>query len=137
MRSRLALATFCFAALIAGATTASANDAALNTAAAASATPSTATLEVGHVTSYVTTQGRRGGGFSGRGRPVIVAGPRRRNNFGRNVAIGVGAAVIGGIIASEAARARPAYRGGNSCARWDYQCSQGAGWACRNLNRYC
>lgn len=62
------------------------------------------------------------------------SGPvRRRNNVGRNVAIGVGAAIVGGIIASEAARARPR----NSCSRWDYDCSRGYRQACRNLDRYC
>lgn len=95
-------------------------------------------------TGYVTTQGRRGGGFrgggGGRGSFRAVGGggrgyvgSRGRSNFGRNVAIGVGAAVLGGVILSQGARAY----GGNSCGRWEYQCNQGAGWACRNLDRYC
>ena len=46
------------------------------------------------------------------------------------------AAMLGGIIASQAPRAS-GYGGGNSCRRWNYQCSNGAGWACRNLDRYC
>lgn len=71
----------------------------------------------------------------GRGRRgVVVVGPRRRNNVGRNIAIGVGAAVIGGMIASEVARARPS---GGSCNRWAWQCDNGQGWACRNFDRYC
>lgn len=69
---------------------------------------------------------------SRRGRSYYVA-PRRRNNFGRNVAIGVGAAVIGGILLNEAARAQPA----NSCSRWSYQCDRGSSSACRSLDRYC
>lgn len=62
------------------------------------------------------------------------SGPvRRRSNTGRNVAIGVGAAILGGIIASEAARASPR----NSCQRLDYDCSRGSRQACRSLYRYC
>lgn len=86
-------------------------------------------------TGYVTTQGRRGGGFrAAGGGSRSFSGPRRRNNFGRNVAIGVGAAVIGAAILSQSARAQG---GGNSCGRWEYRCSRGEGWACRNLDRYC
>lgn len=88
----------------------------------------------------MTTQGRRGGGGGGGGirrgggGPVYVA-PRRRSNTGRNVAIGVGAAIIGGIIASEAARAS---RGpSNDCRRWAYRCESGSSRACYNLDRYC
>ena len=76
-----------------------------------------------------------------KGRPVKhLTEPQKefggRNNTGRNIAIGVGAAVIGGIIASEAARASNSGRG-NSCRRWNYQCNQGIGSSCRNLDRYC
>lgn len=61
--------------------------------------------------------------------------PRRRNNTGRNVALGVGAVVLGTIIASEAARAQGSR--GNSCGRLDYQCSRGSYSACRQFDRYC
>lgn len=120
MKFRHMMAALCLGALAFGAGPASANDASGGPAAG-----------VGHETSYVTTQGRgvrRGGG----GRAFVVA-PRRRGNVGRNIAIGVGAAVVGGIIANEVYRSR----GGNSCSRWNYQCNRGAGWACRNLDRYC
>lgn len=60
------------------------------------------------------------------------SGPVRRRNTGRNIAIGVGAAILGGIIASEAARANS-----RSCSRWDYDCSRGSRQACRNFSRYC
>lgn len=112
-----------------GAGPAVANDAAR---AASSAQLVTTQVETG----YVTTQGRRGGGgFSGRrGGGGGGFAPRRGRNFNRNVAIGVGALVLGGIIASQSARASG---GGNSCGRWNYQCNNGAGWACRNLDRYC
>lgn len=130
MKFGIALAAVCMGALFASSSATLANEV---TTAQQTMPAVSSQLETG----YVTTQGRRGGGgFRGRGGPVIVAGPRRRNNFGRNVAIGVGAAVVGGIIANEVYRSRPAY-GGNSCGRWDYQCSRGAGWACRNLDRYC
>lgn len=62
--------------------------------------------------------------------------PRRRNNTGRNVALGVGAVVLGSIIASQASRAQGSGRG-NSCGRLDYQCSRGSYSACRQFDRYC
>ncbi len=129
MNFRFLVGAICLGALALGANPAAANDATTGSDA-----------RVGHETGYLTTQARRGG----RG-PVVVA-PRRRNNTGRNVAIGVGAAILGGIIASEAARAnsrssgggyRGGYRGGNSCRRWALQCDDGSRWACRNLDRYC
>lgn len=91
--------------------------------------------------SMVVTQGRRGGGAfrggGGGGFRAAGGGGRgyyapRRGNVGRNVAIGVGAAVIGGIIANQAYRSS-----GNSCGRWNYLCNNGEGWACRNVYRYC
>jgi hypothetical protein len=79
---------------------------------------------------FVATQGRgfRRGGGGGR---VVVRS--RRRNVGRNVAIGVGAAVLGAAILSQGARAS----GGNSCRRWAYDCDYGSRQACRNFNRYC
>ena len=106
-----------FGALMLGAGPSMANDA--GTAASA-----TATYETGYETTQV--RGR------GRGGPVFV-GPRRRNNTGRNIAIGAGALILGGIIASQAASAG----GGNSCGRWNYRCNRGDGFACRQFNRYC
>ena len=112
-----------FGALMLGSPAGMAND-------SSTAPGATSSTEVG----YVTTQGRRGGGIRrGGGGGGFVAGPRRRNNTGRNVAIGLGAAVLGAAILSQGARAQ----GGNSCGRWNYQCNRGAGWACRNLDRYC
>ncbi len=107
-----ALAALGLGMLALGATPSLANDASLG---AASAQTVTTVVEAG----YVTTQGRR----------------RRGRNFNRNVGIGVGALVLGGIIASQSSRASG--YGGNSCRRWSYQCDQGAGWACRNFNRNC
>ena len=124
MKYGFAAAVACFGVLVAGMTPASAAEAGAGVSAS-----------VSYESTFEPTQGRRGGGgFRPGGRPgVVVVGPRRRNNFGRNVAIGVGAAVIGGIIASEAARARPV----GNCSRWDYQCANGSGWACRQVSRYC
>lgn len=86
-------------------------------------------------TGYVTTQGRRGGGFRSGGSRYYGGGySGRRNNTGRNVAIGVGALVLGGIIASQAARANS---GGNSCSRWSYNCDRGSRSSCYNFDRYC
>ncbi len=124
MKFGFAIAAACFA-LVAGATQGSANEA---------VSSSTVNAGVAVETGYVTTQGRGRGGFrAGRGRAFVVA-PRRRNNFGRNVAIGVGAAVVGGIIANEVYRSRPS---GGNCRSWSYSCSNGSGWACRQLDRYC
>lgn len=80
---------------------------------------------------FVPTQGR--GARRGRGGSVVVVQPRRRNNVGRNVAIGVGAAVLGAAVVSQGARAQ----GGSSCRRWAFMCDDGARWACRNYFRYC
>ena len=120
MKTILATAGLCLGTLFLGAAPSSANEA---------ATLAGVRSEAG----YVTTQGR---GFRRGGGRTVFVGPRRRNNVGRNVAIGVGAAIIGGIVASEAARASSG-GGGNSCRRWSYQCNDGSRWACRNLNRYC
>ncbi len=137
MNLRYVVGAICLGALALGANPAAANDATAGSDA-----------RVGHETGYVTTQARRGrgggggGSFNRGGRGPVVVAPRRRNNTGRNVAIGVGAAILGGIIASEAARANSRssggdYRGGNSCRRWAFQCDDGSRWACRNLDRYC
>ena len=123
MTTRLtALIATCLGVLVLGTAPSMANDV------AAGATASTATYESG----FQPTQGR--GLRRGGGRAVVIA-PRRRNNTGRNVAIGAGALIIGGIIASEAARSRSS--GGNSCGRWDYQCRRGVYSSCRNFDRYC
>jgi hypothetical protein len=124
MKLRYAVAAACLGALTFGAGAASANEAAVGSGA-----------RVAYETGYVTTQGRRGGGGIRRGRPgPVYVAPRRRNNVGRNVAIGVGAAIIGGIIASEAARAS---RAPSDCERWAYRCDAGSNRACYNLDRYC
>jgi hypothetical protein len=123
MKFGIALAAACFA-LISGTVQSSANE--VGTSSSASTTASVA-LETG----YVTTQGRRGGGFRAGGGGRNFGGGRR--NFGRNVGIGVGAAVLGGIIANEAYRSR----GGGNCRSWSYQCNNGSGYACRQLDRYC
>jgi len=124
MKFGMAIAAVCFA-LVCGSVQASANEA---------VSSSTFNAGVALETGYVTTQGRRGGGFraGGGGRGFVRGGGRR--NFGRNVGIGLGAAVIGGIIANEAYRSRPA---GGNCRSWSYQCSNGSGWACRQMDRYC
>lgn len=114
------------------------------------------TASVSYESSMETTQGRRGGSFRGGGgggfRAVgggggsfrAVGGGRsfggrgpRRGNFGRNVAIGVGAALVGGIIANEVYRSGGGGGGGNSCSRWNWRCNNGEGWACRQFDRYC
>lgn len=125
MKFGMAIAAACFA-LVAGTVEGSANE-----AVSSSKVNAGVTVETG----YVTTQGRRGGSFrgGGGGRGVVVS-PRRRGNVGRNVAIGVGAAIIGGIIANQAVQARPS---GGNCRSWSYRCSNGSGWACRQLDRYC
>lgn len=136
-----ALAATTFAVLVFGAGAGMAND-------AGSRTPST-TSKSALVTTpvyesgMVTTQGRGRGVRRGGGGGVVVV-PRRRNNTGRNIAIGVGAAVIGGIIASEAARANPRRSqrssgeyGPNTCRRWNYQCSDGYRPSCIKFNTYC
>ena len=62
----------------------------------------------------------------------------RGNNVGRNIGLGVAAVVIGGIVASEAARANGynsySYRGnGLSCRQLERRCDDGSNWACRQL----
>ena len=81
-------AAVCFGAAALAALPASANDARNGSAGGA-----------GYETSYETTQAR-GRGFGRRGGGGVVVAPRRRNNTGRNIAIGVGAAIVGGIIAN-------------------------------------
>ena len=126
MRLSIAFAAACLGTLALATAPASAND-----ASGAKSSPPTALLSVSSETGFVTTQGR-GRGFRGAGRgPVVVT--RRRNNTGRNIAIGVGAAVLGAAILSQSARAR----GGNSCGRLDWRCSRGERWACREFYRYC
>lgn len=123
MKFGFAIAAACFA-IVAGTTQGMANQ-------AGNASTPMVTTDV--ETGYVTTQGRRGGGFrAGGGRSFVRGGGRR--HFGRNVAIGVGAAVLGGIIVNEAYRSRG---GGGNCRSWSYSCSNGSGWACRQLDRYC
>lgn len=109
-----------FGALMLGSPAGMANDASSTTGASSS-------TEVG----YVTTQGR---GFRRGGGRAFVGVPRRRNNVGRNVAIGIGAAVLGAAILSQGARASG---GGNSCSRLAFRCDRGEGWACRSFNRNC
>ncbi len=53
-----------------------------------------------------------------------------RSNRGRNVAIGVGAAIVGGVIANEVYRSS----GGYSCAALERRCDDGQEWACRRLD---
>lgn len=71
-----------------------------------------------------------------------VAGRRSR----RNLAIGLGAAVIGGIIINDALRRerrrrrlrRNYYYGGvNRCYRWERRCNRGNRRACRKLWNRC
>lgn len=132
-----AAAALCIGTLLWGAGPSAANEVSQGVSASTAqsvniASTSAITLET--EAGFVATQGRGGRGFrGGGGRGFAAVGPRRRGNFGRNAAIGIGAAVIGGIIVNEAVRSR----GGNSCSRWNYQCNNGSGSACRNLDRYC
>jgi hypothetical protein len=70
------------------------------------------------------------------GRPasnVVVARPgHRHSNTGRNIGIGIGAVVIGTIIASEVARANSG--SGMSCRALERRCDDGQNWACRRLD---
>jgi hypothetical protein len=59
----------------------------------------------------------------------------RRSNRGRNVAIGVGAAILGGIILNEAARANTYRDDGLSCGQLARRCDDGLDWACRKFER--
>jgi hypothetical protein len=127
MRHVLKLAAAGIGALVLLATPTLANDAGT----ASKSSGATHTYESGFEPTQRRIRGRR---------PArIYVAPRRRSNVGRNVAIGVGAAVIGGIIASEAAPAnsRSYSSGRGNCNRWEWQCNNGQGWACRNLDRYC
>ncbi len=101
------VATACFGALLLSTGSASANDVGTSKGLTA------------YESGFEATQGRRRGG---------------RRNTGRNVAIGVGALVLGGVIASQASRASS---GRNSCGRWNYQCNRGVRSSCYNLDRYC
>lgn len=70
----------------------------------------------------------------------------KKNHTGRNIAIGVGAAVATGIILNEAARAQG--RGtvryydaedehARTCRRWNRKCDDGERWACRKFDNNC
>jgi hypothetical protein len=71
--------------------------------------------------------------FVGKPGPYVVAGRpgHRHSNTGRNVGIGIGAVVIGTIIASEVARANSG--SGMSCRALERRCDDGQNWACRRL----
>lgn len=79
--------------------------------------------------------GRRGA------RRAVRSGPRRgnrrrsRRRRNRNIAIGVGALVLGSIIAAEAARADDSH--GRRCRRWWRSCDRGSWRACRRYDRNC
>ena len=68
-------------------------------------------------------------------KPKSGVGPTNRgSNRDRNIAIGVGAAVIGGIIASQAASANSRGDGESmSCRALERRCDDGQNWACRRL----
>ena len=73
-------------------------------------------------------QGNRGGGNRGGG------------NRGRNTAIGVGvgAALLGGLIANQAAQSSRSSSASRSCTRWAYQCDEEEiSWACRRFRQNC
>lgn len=80
---------------------------------------------------------RGGGGISRGGGGGRVVAPRAysghshgyRSHRGRNIAIGVGTAIVGGIIANEVYRS-----GGYSCASLERRCDAGNDWACRQLD---
>ena len=110
----IAVAAACIGALVLSAGPAAANDVGTSKAGTA------------YESGFEATQGRRGRGGIRRG--------GGRNNTGRNIALGAGALIIGGIIASQASSARG---GGNSCSRWSYHCDRGSRSACYNLDRYC
>lgn len=71
----------------------------------------------------------------------------KKSNTGRNIAIGVGAAVATGIILNEAAKAErrsaPArvyesdYEHEKRCNRWYRLCDEGERWACRKADNNC
>jgi hypothetical protein len=79
--------------------------------------------------------GKKGKGVKGPGGPGPGFARRRGSRSGRNAAIGIGigAAFLGAIIASEAARA-DAQR---TCQRWLAQCDAGRNWACRRFDENC
>lgn len=77
---------------------------------------------------------------------VTVGAEAKNNNTGRNIAIGVGAAVATGIILNEAAKAdgRGTVRYYNAddehnrtCRRWNRKCDDGERWACRKYDNNC
>ena len=88
-------------------------------------------------TGYVTTQGRGRGGFRGGGGGGRYYGGGSRRNYGRNVGIGVGALVLGGIIANQSYKSYGYGYGGSNCSRWSYQCNRGSSNSCYNYERYC
>lgn len=59
-----------------------------------------------------------------------------RGRRGVGIGLGIGAAVVGAIILSEAARAE-GYRRGPRCRRLIAACDDGEGWACRKFHREC
>lgn len=72
----------------------------------------------------------------------VAAESQAKSRTGRNIAIGVGAALVTGLIISESARARGRdyystddhYRRCRSLMR---QCDNGKGWACRKFENNC
>ena len=71
-----------------------------------------------------------------------TAESQAKNRTGRNIAIGIGAALATGIILSESARARGRdhYRSDDHhrrCRTLLRKCDDGQRWACRRFNDYC
>jgi len=81
-------------------------------------------------------RGRRGGGARGRGRRGGGARGRGRGRRTGAVVGGVGAAIIGGIIASEVARGQRA-EWAERCDRWRRMCRRGNDWACDQYDAKC
>ncbi len=71
---------------------------------------------------------------SHRAGPQHYSGGHRRSNTGRNVAAGVAAAVIGGIIINEVARGNSS-GDGLSCRQLERRCDDGQDWACAKYDR--
>ena len=65
-------------------------------------------------------------------------GNRGGGNRGRNTVIGVGAALLGGLIANQAAQSSRSSSASRSCTRWAYQCDEEEiSWACRRFRQNC